>query len=146
MHTDSMLKLLRAVANPEAATELADRVLELYPTCATAYSAKADAAFASGKVLDMIEYKKQAIYYARFTIREYLDYFRKLYSAMQTYLEAGDSVSAAYCANRLLEIPGMLEEAAKTLDPMDVQTIDKQVLTLPEDYLTLLEVLKENFS
>ncbi len=146
VHTDAMIKLLRTTAVSDTTAETADRVLALYPTCSAAYSAKADAAYASGRILDMIEYKKQAICYSRFNAWEYRDLFQKLYSAMEAYLEAGDSVSAAYCANRLLEIPDMLKEAAKTLDPMDVQTIEKKILTLPEEYLALLDMLTDNFS
>lgn len=142
-HTDAMTKQLRKTDTPEQADVLADRILEWNPTSGAAYSAKAGAAFASGRILDMIGYKKQAISLSRFAVHEYNDYFKKLYTAMQTYVRNGDTESAAYCANRLLEIPGMLDAAAAITDPLDTETIEKNILQLPEAYREVLAIISQ---
>lgn len=143
VHTDSLVARLGQPMLPEERTETADRILLLNPASSAAWGAKADAAMASGKVLQMIDCKKQMLRCSPYEIQEYYDYFQKLYKAMQMYLEAGDRVSAAYCANRLLEIPVMLKEAEAQLDPLDRKTIVRQVMTLPEEYQRVLDKLSK---
>ena len=146
VHTDSLASLLEQPMIPEERAKTADKILLMNPTSSAAWGAKADAAMASGSILEMIECKKQMIRCNPYEIQEYYDYFRKLYRSIQLYLETGDTVSAAYCANRLLEIPSMLAEAEAHLDPLDHVTIDQQVMTLPKEYQIILDKLSNMVS
>lgn len=138
-HTDALSTALQTTAEPEELDALADRMLRLNPTHSLAWSAKANAAFTRGQVLDMMRCKEQAIRCARYTKEEYLDYFEKLYTIRQLYLQAGDSGSAAYCAEKLRSIPAMMEAVSRETDALAYLTGDDSTLTLPQEYISLLE-------
>ena len=120
---------------------LADRILALKSSHSLAYSAKANAALARGNVLAMIQNKEQAISCARYATAEYCDYFQKLYTVHQLYLQAGDSGSAAYCREKLLAIPDMIAAVSARTDPLAFRTGNDSVLELPEAYLAVLDTL-----
>ena len=139
-HTDALTTTLASSATTGEAAELADRILELNDSCSIAYSAKANEALSQGKILAMTEYKEQAIRTARYSVAEYCDYFDKLYAALQLYQRAGDSSSAAYCLEKLLSIPDMMEQVP-TAGAIFASATDSNKLMLPDPYQTILDTL-----
>ena len=141
-HTDALTVKLRISSDAEELDALADRILTLCPTSSLAYSAKANAALSRGQVLEMIEHKEQAIRCARYSTAEYCDYFEKLYAVMTMYLRAGDTGSAAYCAEKLKEIPQKMAAVSQTTSPLAYLTGDDTLLTLPEEYAEILNMMQ----
>lgn len=140
-HTQALTQALTASSDAQEVDALADRILSLCPTHSVACSAKANVAFARGDMLSMMQHKEAAIAYAPYVNEEYLDYFRKLYTAMELYLNAGDQKSALYCRDKLLTVPELMEETAQRTTPLAYKTGDDPTLTLPEEYEALLKAL-----
>lgn len=137
-HTQALEYRLTRIRYAQELDEAADRILELKPGSSVAHSAKANAAAAAGDIHTMMEQKEQAIACGRYRIEEYCDYFDKLYTAMQWYLEAGDIQSAEFCADKLQSIPVMLSELEETTSPLAWKIADQPQLELPEGYQKLL--------
>lgn len=142
-HTQALTQELTQSSQAEEVDALADRILSLCPTHSVACSGKANAAFARGDMLSMMQHKEAAIAYAPYVNEEYLDYFRKVYTAMELYLRSGDQKSALYCRDKLLTIPAMMEETAQRTTPLAYRTGDDPTLTLPEEYKALLNALAQ---
>ena len=142
-HTQALTQELTQSSQAEEVDALADRILSLCPTHSVACSGKANAAFARGDMLSMMQHKEAAIAYAPYVNEEYLDYFRKVYTAMELYLRSGDQKSALYCRDKLLTIPAMMEETAQRTTPLAYKTGDDPTLTLPEEYKALLNALAQ---
>lgn len=140
-HTQALTQALTASSDAQEVDALADRILSLCPTHSVACSAKANVAFARGDMLSMMQHKEAAIAYAPYVNEEYLDYFRKLYTAMELYLNAGDQKSALYCRDKLLTVPELMEKTAQRTTPLAYKTGDDPTLELPEDYEALLKAL-----
>lgn len=142
-HTDALSSELLEISAPDKLDAAADRILELNPTHSLAASAKANAAFSQGKIGDMIRWKEMAIGFSPYAEAEYCDYFEKLYTTMQMYLQAGDEASAYYCAKKLCGIPEMMERISERTDPLAYRTGDDMLLTLPKEYRLLLEQIQK---
>lgn len=145
-HTDALTVRLRNSNDAQELDNLADKILHLCPTNSLAYSAKANAALSRGQVQKMMEYKEQAIACAPYSLEEYCDYFEKLYTVMGMYLQAGDSSSAAYCAQTLLALPERMETVSQKTDPLAYLTGDDNSLILPEEYMQILTMVSVNSS
>ena len=81
--------------------------------------------------------------YKAYTQEEYLDYFRKLYTAMELYLRAGDEKSALYCRDKLLTIPDLIAGTAQRTTALAHKTGDDPTITLPQEYTEVLRLLEE---
>lgn len=138
-HTEALTYEMSRCDDPEQLDQIADRILELNASNSLAYSAKANAAFSSGDIISMIQYKQKAIYFSPYTTEEYCDYFEKLYTAMQLYLQAGDSDSAAYCRTKLLQIPEMMAAVSEKTHKLAYLTGDDSSLVLPAAYVKILQ-------
>lgn len=141
-HTDALTYQMSVSTDPDRMDQLADRILSFNPTHSLAFSAKANVAFSRGDVRAMIRYKENAIHASRYTTNEYCDYFQKLYTAMQFYLQAGDTESAAQCRKKLLEIPEMMAVVSQQTHALADLTGDDSTLVLPPEYEALLQQLK----
>ena len=142
-HTESMTEQLKTLSDAEELEALADRILKQCPTVSLAYSAKANAAMARGDALGMIRNKEQAIACAPYTQAEYCDYIDKLYAFLSRYVQLGDQTSAAYCLDRILQVPRMMEMVSAKTDPMAHIAISDTTLTLPQAYQDLILALQE---
>jgi hypothetical protein len=143
-YTDALEQRLTQVETTEELDALADQVLALSPHSSIAYSAKANAAFAEGRISDMMEAKEQAISCGRFYIEEYTDYFDKLYEAMLMFSAQGDDASASICGEKLLKIPEQIDMVRANSAPLLLGTTWYQAqLELPEAYQEILEVITE---
>ncbi len=141
-HTMSMLRLLPEETDTAVLNKTADRILELNPHLSLAYSAKANADYASGSILSMMEHKKLAIENNPYALEEYLDYFDKLWTAMELYRQQGDTVSARICAQEILGIPEMLEQQKQETASLAYKIQHKPELDLPQEYILKLQQLQ----
>ena len=140
-HTEALAYELTDTENPDQLDRLADKILALNPTHSLASSAKANVAFSRGDIATMIRYKEQAIQFSRYTTAEYCHYFDMLYTAMQLYLQTGDVSSAAYCRDKLLQIPEMMDSVSIETHFLAGLTGDDSSLLLPPEYQTILDSL-----
>lgn len=141
-YTRALEKQLTTLDDAEQLNAVADRLLVCSPYSALGHDAKANAAYASGNIRAMMQEKESAIACSRYTLAEYGDYFQKLYTAMLFYWQSGDDASAQVCREKLLAIPDMLEEVRRSTDPLGWKIADQPQLTLPEEYLDILEKLR----
>ena len=142
-HTDALASELKRATDPDELDSLADQILALNPTHALAYSAKANAAYSRGQVLDMIQYKETVLTLTPYTTEEYCDYIEKLYTVLELYVRNGDMESASYCLTKLLAVPDMIEAVAARTDPLADKTSNDTELILPDSYQTLLSELEK---
>lgn len=144
-HTDALVSELKHATDPDELDSLAEQILSLNPTHALAYSAKANAAYSRGEVLEMIQYKETALALTPYTTEEYCDYIEKLYTVLELYVRNGDMDSASYCLKKLLAIPDLMETVAAKTDPLADKTSNDTELILPDAYQNLLsELAKAN--
>ena len=142
-HTEALSTKLTATGDAAQLDALADKILARNPTHSLAYSAKANVALSKGDILSMIRWKEEAIRLSPYTTEEYCDYFRKLYWALEQFLQMGDLQSASQCREKLLQIPQMMASVSRRTSPLAWKTGDDPTLALPAEYTALLEVLKE---
>ena len=140
-HTEAMEYKLTTITDVAELDAVADDILRWKPSSSIAYSAKSNAAFASGEIRDMIDNKQMAISCRKYAIEEYCDYFEKLYRAREWYLTNGDPDSAQVCVSYLEQIPELLQALEWTTSPLAWKLTDQPVLELPEEYRTLLAEL-----
>lgn len=130
LYTMAYIQQLGETETMDEAEELADKILSLDKSVSLAYSAKARAEFSRGDILKMIEYKKQAISCAKYSIEEYRDYRYMLETAEQMYENAGDAQSAQYCLFCIQEIGTMLRELKENTSPLAFMIDDKPTFTI----------------
>ena len=141
-HTYAQLVRLQQADDAGSMEAIADRILEGNASSALAWSAKARVAHAQGRVSQMIFCKEQALALSRYSVNEYVDYFRMLYDCHQLYLKSGDPASAEICRQKLLDIPKHMEAVLEQTSPLGWRIHDKPQLTLPDDYIVLLAQLR----
>lgn len=141
-HTEALTYQMSVSKDIQEMDHMADQILSLNPIHSLALSAKANVAFSKGDISAMIQHKEAAIQSSRYSTAEYCDYFEKLYTAMQTYLQAGDMSSAVYCRNKLLQIPEMMAAVSQETHPLAAMTGDDSSLALPPEYVTILQQLQ----
>lgn len=137
-HTKALEVRLSDSDNLEEIDQIADRILSMNATHSLSYSAKANVAFSTGDIPSMIAHKENAIHFSPYSIAEYCDYFDKLYWAMQMYLQTNDTQSAAFCRNKLLQIPEMMVQVSQKTHPLADLTGDDSSLQLPDEYTAVL--------
>ena len=140
-HTDALSSAMKKTADPDELDTLADRILHLNPTHALAYSAKANAAYARGRIAEMMRYKEEAIRLTPYTAEEYCDYIQKLYTLLEYYVQSGDTESASFCLDRMLSIPDQIARVSAKTDPLTALVGKNTTLVLPKAYRQLLEAL-----
>lgn len=143
-HGAALERQLSELDDAEVLDETAQKVLKLNRYSTIAWSARTNAAYATGNITAMMQYKERAIATAPYSLDEYLDYFDKLYGAMERYIAVGDQSSAAVCAQKLLTIPDQMNavmEGSSTL-AWHVQHIPQ--LTLPAEYQEKLDQIPGN--
>ncbi len=141
-HTEALTYQMSVCEIPQQMDEIADRILALNSIHSLALSVKANVAFSMGDIESMIQYKESAIQASRYTTAEYCDYFNKLYMAMQAYLRSGDISSAAYCRNKLLQIPEMMVAVVQQAHSLSDLSEDDSILVLPPEYIAILQQLQ----
>ena len=133
-YTGAWIDKLSAVRDVGEMDDTADRILRLNCSVSLAYSAKARAAYADGDLENMIVWKQEAIRLAKYDLDEYLDYFDMLSTGISLYESAGDKTSAAYCAQKLSEIPEGLSHLLEETDLLAWKIRDTPELSLPPAY------------
>ena len=139
--TRALLHQLSQEEDLEKRLSLSEHILRLDPWSAEAESAKADVLFRQGRIPEAVSIKKSAIRHSRYSLQTYTEYFDMLDTARYLYQKAGRTREAAWCRERLLEIPAMLKEVRDTTDPLAWKIRDKPELELPEEQLEILESL-----
>ena len=128
-----VLKEAKSVAEMDA---LADKILSRNEYVAVAYTAKANYAYSKGDFARFIQYKKQAMDAAPFSMVECRDYIDKLQVGIRLYTEAGDMKSAKVCKQELVRTADRVLTIDQRLSPLG-RKIDEQ----PSQYLS--EILLE---
>lgn len=140
-YTMAWIKLLPCAESISEMDSTADKIIRLNQTSALAYSAKARAAYAGGDFGSVIQYKKRALEYSKYSLDEYLDYFNMLYSGVQLYTANNDTYSAAVCRECLLEIPELLSKVEENTSSIAFRITDTPNFNLPADYIAKLKEL-----
>lgn len=143
LHTECRLQLLAAAETPEEMERIALQILDGNRSAALAYDALALVAYAKGDAKEMIAWKQQAIALARYDMERYEEYFERLFIFWKMYLEAGMTKSAAYCRDRLLEIPDMLQQIKEDSSPLAWRIYEKPALELSEEMQRQLQWLRD---
>ena len=141
-YTMALVQLLPEVQDIQELDSLAEKILALNDSVALAHSAKAKVTYADGDFANVILHKKKAIYYAAYSLDEYLDYFDMLLCGIKLYAQYGDSNSVEICKASLFEIPDMLSRVERRTSSLAWRITDKPVLTLPAAYSKALNELR----
>ena len=142
-HTLALIESLPEITDVELLEERADRIIQLDPYVSSAHSAKGNAAFGKGNILEMISEKEEAIRLAPYYLEGYLDYFDKLEEVMKRYEQMGDFASAETCREKILRIPDMLEQVKANTSPIAWKIQHTPELDLPPKYQYRLKYLEE---
>ena len=140
-YTNAWMQILTQAEEVNEMEQTADKILVLNPENPLANNAKARAAYSRGDFGSMIEYKRQALEYYRYSLEEYLDYFNMLYVGYQLYMQNSDLNSAGICVEQMEAIPVMMDAVIAETDPLAYRIADKPELELPEEYAEILESL-----
>lgn len=140
-HSRALEQRLTELEDTVQLDETAQRLLALDPYSILGHDARANAAYAAGDIRTVMEQKELAISCGRYRQEEYLDYFEKLYAALQAYAQAGDTASAQVCRDRLLQIPEQMAQVLESTDPLGWRIADQPQLALPESYQAALDSL-----
>lgn len=140
-HTQAMEYQLTQISDPEELDQMADRLLALNPRSSLGHSAKANAAYAAGDVVTMVEQKQLAIANARYDLEEYCDYFNKLYHFLSWYYAHGDTQSGEICRDLLMKIPAQLRQLNSVTSELAWKLDAVPQLELPEEYQQILAEL-----
>ena len=143
-HGAALEQQLSELDEADILDETAEKVLSLNHYSTIAWSARANAAYATGDITAMMQDKEWAIYTAPYSLSEYLDYFDKLYGAMERYIAFGDQSSASACAQKLLAIPDQMDAVLKGSSAIAWRVEHTPELTLPAAYQERLEQIPEN--
>ena len=138
-NTLSNASLLTQTDDVNELKELADKIIAQDEYIALAWDAKALWAYAQGNFEFYIDYKKQAISLARYSIEEYEDYFEKLAIGVDLYIEAGDEDSAGICLEEIENIQVMLDELKAQTSALAYEIADTPTFTMPDEYYEYLE-------
>ncbi len=146
LKTRDSIMLLIEETDVNKTEELADKIIKQNEYVAVAYSAKAKIDFSKGDVLSMMENKDKALETAVFQYEEYFDYCNLLIHAVKLFSEAGDSSSAAFCAEKLIDIEEQLNSNSEKLSYFGKQIKDQPITQLPDDIHEYIAELKNTLS
>ena len=113
--------------------ELADRILKLCDASPEAWDVKARQALAVGNVNGMIEAKRKAIHYARYSLKEYQDYIILLERAALSPATSPEDV--ARCREEMAAIPEMLESVKANTSALGWKIRDVPNLELTGEWM-----------
>lgn len=142
LYTDALVEELKA-SEAEDFDVVSDKILALNKSCSLAYSAKARAAFSSGDIALMMEYKTKAIELNRYSLNEYLDYIDMLRVAASLFVQAGDDGSASYCVNEILNVVQRIDAVKNGTSDLGWKINDKPELDLPPEYQELIDLISQ---
>lgn len=138
-NTMAKIELLKEADSAEEMEQIADSILENNAQVSVAYSAKAQVAFAEGKVEEFIRYKLLAIQKAPYQYDEYIDYLDCLAYCAKRYLQAGDAESAKVCVEQARNIPRMLKEVGNRTSSLGWKINDRPEVALSQKDLERIE-------
>ena len=91
----------------------------------------------------MMMYKDKALENNPYDITLYEEYIRMLSDAAVAVSQAGDAETFKAIAEKAVSLPGILEQVEAKTDPLAYKINDVPELTLPDNYLQYIEVLKQ---
>lgn len=141
-NTAALYEALLQAQDTQTMEHFADRILELDQNVSLAHSAKAAVAFQDGNVTTFLREKKQAIACAKYTAEEYRDYLEKLKYILGLYQQQQDEESAAYCKQRMLEIPELIRNAHNEVSALGWIITASPEITLTEEQTAYLQALQ----
>lgn len=144
-HTEAELILLENAQSKEEGELLADSILSRNHKASLAFDAKALASAMENDYGQMERYKEEAVKNNPYDIYEYVDYVSLLSRAVEYYHNHNDDEQTEYYIERILEIPGRLEEMKARTSGLGWKIKDRPELELPdeiEEYI--LELQRRN--
>ena len=98
-----------------------------------AFDAKAAYSFSMGDFSEMIKYKDQALKKAPLITTEYFDYIQMLIIGVSLYYEAGDTYSAEFCRNKIVNLLDQLNSIDDKISILGSMIIDQPNKDIPSE-------------
>lgn len=136
-----MVKMAQTDGISEAAA-LADKILAINDSYAPAYCIKASSAYMSGNGADVIKYQRKAIELSPYDITQYEVYLSFLATLHRLYVQENMQESATITKSEILSVPDWLEAVKSRTSSLGWQIADQPNITLPEQYLDLIENIR----
>ena len=127
-NTRNTLNMLEQETDLEKANTMADQILRYNKQYFAPYSVKAKYSYSKGDFTAVITNKQAAFERNPFEHREYEEYCQMLLTGMDLYRKAGDTKSAQFCKQQLLQTQKMLSANAQRLSKLG-KMIDDQPVT-----------------
>lgn len=127
-NTRNTLSMLEQETDIEKANTLADRILSYNKQYFAPYSIKAKYSYSKGDFTSVIQNKQAVFERNPFEYREYEEYCQMLLTGIDLYRKAGDTKSAQFCLQQLLQTQNMLSANAGRLSTLG-KMIDDQPVT-----------------
>ncbi|MCR5136772.1 MAG: O-antigen ligase family protein [Oscillospiraceae bacterium] len=143
VYTTALVQMLPDAGEAEL-EELSDRILHLNGSAAIAHDGKARAAFADGRFRETLEHKLEAIRLRQYDLGEYLEYLDYLELGWRMYRSSGNRNDAAYCAEKMSEVPAMLNAVKAKTSALGYKIQEQPNLELPRQYLDLISSRQQN--
>ena len=140
-YTDNNIELLKQCETAEEMDETADEILKQNEYVSVCYSAKAKAAYSKGDFAALIHYKHLVFEYAPFAYDDYEEYCYMLVNGILLYTRDGDTYSANYCKEELLDTYHKLQALPDKLSHFGTLIKDQPETELPKDLLQYITEL-----
>lgn len=131
-NTRNTLSILEQETDLEKANTLADRILTYNKQYFAPYSIKAKYSYTKGDFTAVIENKYAAFERNPFGHMEYEEYCQMLLNGITLYLKAGDTKSAQFCKDQLLQTQKLLSANAQRLSKLGKMIDDQPVTELSQ--------------
>ena len=141
-NTEARILLLKETTDQTGA-DIATEIITRNQYIALAYNAKAAVAEYEGNYKSMMMYKDKALENNPYDITLYEEYIRMLSDAAIAVSQAGDAETFKAIAEKAVSLPEVLKQVEAKTDPLSYKINDVPELTLPDNYLQYIEVLKQ---
>ena len=121
---------------------LAQEILEQNEYVLLAHSVMARHDFSQGNFTSLISRKREIFRLFPFQSEEYIQYCQMLLVGMELYSQAGDSGSADFCRQELLQTADALQNLDQKLSPLGRAIADQPNTQLPEELMQAVAALE----
>ncbi len=129
-NTRNKLSMLEQETDLTRANEIADEILSYNTQYFAPYTVKAKYSYSKGDFTSLIQNQQAVFARNPFEAREYEQYCQMLLTGIELYGKAGDTKSAEFCMEQLLQTQKMLAANAQRLSPLGKLIADQPVTEL----------------